>query len=291
MLILILMSWCPSASAYVRSQTTDGLAISWGQSCIPYFLNERGSDDVDLASLERAVLDSFDAWGANACTGLQLVYGGLTPTDGVGYQTSGANANVVVFREGSSDWIHPRDVIALTTVTYCKRIGGQCTYIGQILDADIEMNGAFVGFSISDNPSLNRFDLQNSLTHEVGHLLGFDHNCSEAAQSCSEQDRLATMYESAPAEEIQKRSLEPDDLDGVCNVYPRMDPLPDCDEEIGEGMIIGDGGVYVEQELETQGCACNAMGTQRPGSDLAFYAFLCSLLCLGRWFLGRRAAG
>ena len=125
----------------------------------------------------------------------------------------------MVFQRLEADWIHPRDVIALTTVTYCRQAGGLCKYIGHILDADIELNGAYVAFSVDDNHG-SAFRCSEPLTHEVGHLIGFDHNCSEAAGSCSRRDREATMYESAPAEEVQKRTLAADDLEGVCAVYP-----------------------------------------------------------------------
>jgi MYXO-CTERM domain-containing protein len=54
-------------------------------------------------------------------------------------------------------------------------------------------------------------DVQNTVTHEAGHTLGLAHST----------DSTATMAASAPAGEIAKRSLHPDDLQGICAIYPR----------------------------------------------------------------------
>ena len=40
------------------------------------------------------------------------------------------------------------------------------------------------------------------------------------------------MYESAPAEEVQKRTLAADDLEGVCAVYPIEASGQKCEETV-----------------------------------------------------------
>ena len=45
---------------------------------------------------------------------------------------------------------------------------------GEILDADIEMNGGEFLFSNSRHPRDLHYDVRNTLTHEVGHFLGLD---------------------------------------------------------------------------------------------------------------------
>lgn len=214
-----------TAAAYERSTTSSGAPLEWNQRVIHFVLNDAGSDDIELAPLEAEVERAFQPWTEHDCATLEFPYDGLTPggadVEDIGFDLDGPNENVVVFREAREDWRvidpstgRPREatVIAVTTVTFCEEKGGQCDLPGEILDADIEVNGAFFRFSIDETPPQNRFDLRNTLTHEVGHLLGFDHT----------PDTEATMFASAPVRETKKRSLEEDDINALCDVYTRI---------------------------------------------------------------------
>ncbi len=123
-----------------------------------------------------------------------------------------------------------RSVVALTSVLYDPRDG-------RILDADIEVN-AWDGTNVTATlqiPATNGWyftcgaplgtictkygqdgcsylDLQNTVTHEVGHFLGLAHNTADPA---------ATMYPVAAPGEVSKRTLSPDDVAGVCAIYPQ----------------------------------------------------------------------
>ena len=63
-------------------------------------------------------------------------------------------------------------------------------------------------------------DIQNTLTHEIGHVIGLDH----VEQSGS------TMEPSAPLGETRKRILDPGTQAGFCHVYPAHQLTPPCDE-------------------------------------------------------------
>src|SRR5204862_6586571 len=79
-------------------------------------------------------------------------------------------------------------------------------------------------------------DLQNTLTHEFGHLLGLDHNCygsadrsrgidqnGHAVPDCNRAPpavQEATMYASVMRGDVARRDLSADDIDGVCAIYP-----------------------------------------------------------------------
>ena len=91
--------------------------------------------------------------------------------------------------------------IALTTTTYD-------VYTGQIVDADVEVNGE--GFVFSTSVPTQVMDIHNTMAHEAGHTLGLDHSSS----------RDATMWEDADSGETKKRDLTQDDIDGLCFVYP-----------------------------------------------------------------------
>lgn len=217
LLVLTTLITCgSSAFGFVRSRTQEsGDVISWTTRCIPFHVHDQGSDDLPLQQVVDAALDSFDAWVEPACSAVEFYYQGLTNDNRVGYLKGAPNINTVVFRESADDWEHQRGVIAVTTVTYCAGVARGCPFAGAILDADIEMNGGEFTFSDTNDIRRIRFDLRNTLTHEVGHLLGLDHT------SVAE----ATMFPSAPPGEASKSTLHQDDIQGVCDIYPAETPL------------------------------------------------------------------
>jgi hypothetical protein len=132
-----------------------------------------------------------------------------------------------------------RSVVALTSVLYDPRSG-------RIYDADIEINGwdgtnrgnpiasplPDHGWYFTCYPALSQptpcstygqdncgyIDLQNTVTHEVGHFVGFAHVPAHSASAPPET--WSTMEEHTAPGETWMRSLSPDDAAGVCAVYP-----------------------------------------------------------------------
>src|SRR5512136_1871353 len=68
-------------------------------------------------------------------------------------------------------------------------------------------------------------DLRNTVTHEMGHVLGFAHDSA----------RASAMNGQASAGETAKRTLQPDDVEGMCSVYPRGADTSTCGETGGCG--------------------------------------------------------
>lgn len=231
-----------------------------------------GTPASDPAAASAAVQKSFDTWmhathpgEAAPCTNLKLVFGGTTPDIAVG----GDNQNVVVWRSGQCNKVLPpgdpcwsnsgdcaskyncwegsdASVLALTTVSYGKSSG-------QIFDADIELNGwdgqsptAPPGFyytcldppaalcTLLGGPGCIEWDVQNTVTHEAGHVLGLAHNCDSTTPTCP--DPNATMYPKARMGETSKRDLQPDDIDGICTLYP-PDKGCGCGSTGAEGLL------------------------------------------------------
>jgi MYXO-CTERM domain-containing protein len=63
-------------------------------------------------------------------------------------------------------------------------------------------------------------DVQNTITHELGHVLGLMHSDTSAD---------LVMYPSAPPGELTKRTLKDDDRDGLLSLYgtePAANPAP-----------------------------------------------------------------
>ena len=193
------------------------LPVCWSERTITYHLNAMGSEDLRgqdgtlSFAFEDAVQSSFSAWSAPSCAHLAFEYGGLTDEDRVGFFRDGKDKNLIIWQE---DWPYADDTaFALTSVTFNAATG-------TISDVDIEFNGDNFTWAIKELPSVNEVDLQNTLTHEVGHFIGFDHSPIPAA----------TMYESAPQGETSKRTLAQDDIDAVCDVYT---PVSDDDGGCG----------------------------------------------------------
>jgi hypothetical protein len=176
---------------------------------------------------------------------------------------------VVKFR--SDSWCRPADsptgspvcydmaAAAITTVTYQNKPMDP-SLDGIIIDADIELNAVrnmFYDADLTPNPqpTLGRqaSDLWNTLTHELGHLQGFDHTCRsgfDGIPSCTvdgqgkpvlscgtvmngrltnpayQQIFDSTMYPFEDPRETKKRIPKADDLSAVIEVYPAAsDPL------------------------------------------------------------------
>jgi MYXO-CTERM domain-containing protein len=249
-ILLVAMGVSSPATGYVRTTTQVGEPISWPDACVPFHLHQAGSADVSFGKVLAAFRNALEAWEQVACGGATLDYQGVTDVSWTGFRKDAPNVNVVVFREDPSEWVFAPSAFAVTTVTYCENLSGGCTYLGQIRDTDIEVNGAFWEFTADLAGAPPRVDLENTLAHEVGHALGLAHSPTEGA----------TMLKDAAPGDTSKRSLHADDIAGVCDIYPRDDaatcapypvegdyfaPAREADAGAAGGASPGDGGCSV----------------------------------------------
>lgn len=182
--------------------------VHWGRRCVQYKVNVRGSAGIPTGpdgqlteALLTNIVESFDIWNRADCSNFRMEYAGLTTQDLADFDSEGGiagNENTITWLD---DWPYDRSAYALTSVTFDARNG-------RIQDADIELNDDVYQFTDDDNNII--VDVRNTMTHEVGHLLGLDHS----------NERDATMFFSAAEGETKKRSLEQDDVDGLCTIYP-----------------------------------------------------------------------
>ena len=198
--------------------------IFWPQACVPWELHDQGIATIpDVAELERMVVDSFEPWRSADCASIDPVYAGRNPVAAVGpgSDPNNFNGNLILFAQ--EGWPNAPRVQALTSVTY--RVS-----TGEIVDADIHVNAQFFTVNEVDpaSPDLAIMDLQNTMTHEVGHFLGLDHTEEATFTGDSGQWREATMFASAELGEVRKRSLEVDDINGICAIYPRRSDDESC---------------------------------------------------------------
>ena len=195
------------ARAFVR-ETADGTGVPlyWPDQPVSYAINApcAGSQE-DAAVCLAAVQASFDTWTQPSCTVLRFDYQGTTDRTDVGYLNDpGAdNVNLVIWH--LQDWpaAYGTQALALTTNTYDPSTG-------IIVDSDLEVNGVDYLWRVLATEDTRYMDIANTITHEAGHFIGLDHV----------KDPGETMYPTAPPGEISKRVLSPDDIDGVCSIYP-----------------------------------------------------------------------
>jgi hypothetical protein len=229
------------ASAYVQYQIFDkdtgmltGVYFHWTRSCVQVTAYPNDITEMTRDQVMAAATGAAGVWSTSAlpCTFIDVqVSASSEPT-----RTAQSDYyNVLVFRNPWCDPAHPElcqpDALALTSVWGGKKSG-------TISNADIEVNTEFfVWGDLATQPANGKQDLQNALTHEMGHLLGLDHNCftpsTDPARQTNNLGQLvpdcfnapqaiqdATMYTKAEPGDLAKRTLTADDQQAMCDLYP-----------------------------------------------------------------------
>ena len=247
------------AQAFVRYLTDDNAKFFWAQASVPItgYSNDFTQTSMTIDQVGGALQGAAAAWSkeTNSCTYLELVPELSTaPTplavnDGHNSLIFHSGAWCHVGADGKCNVDYDASALAVTTDTANTRTG-------QIYDADVEVN--LVDYQWADlvqDPNLTGdMDLQNALTHELGHLIGLDHTCFDPLTSmsgvrpdgddglpipdcatASTEVQATTMFPSAMPGDTQKRTLAPDDLNAVCTIYSVNNPPPPPGTDVNGG--------------------------------------------------------
>ncbi len=204
------------AWAFVCIEPSGGTPTpTWYTRQVDFVANPNLAELYDTA--ETDLQRSFAEWTGVSCSDMSLRYTGTADGVTAGFQDGGPNQNVLVhiLRD---EWPHDRSALALTTPTFR-------TNTGELLDADVEFNERFLFLNadVECNDLFRQQDLENTLTHELGHVIGLNHPDFTQDPSLAE----ATMAFNSQRCETSKRSLESDDISGICTIYPSgEDPAP-----------------------------------------------------------------
>lgn len=187
------------------------VGFAWPTRTVGYRLNQEGSDDFPspqgpiAPELEAVLRESVETWNEPDCSNFEFEFEGLTEAE----YDERDGVNVVVFVE--EGWPYQTSAVAITSVTAFTN--------GEIVNADMELNGQTHNFGFAEQSGATVWDIGNTVTHEAGHMLGLDHTAVDGA----------TMEFDASKGEIDKRTLHPDDIDGLCTIYPVGEDPPNDD--------------------------------------------------------------
>jgi hypothetical protein len=238
---------------FVRATTKYGGRLHWGGSCVFMTVDSLGTSEIPFADELDAIQAAMNTWNDQpGCSYVRFMMDAPEPLE-----ASYDGKNVIKFRQDK--WCHagvcdvpkniyPHNANAITTLVYVERNGAPDD--GTILDADTEINAVNDSYAVhcetgcETTPPLKGdiFDLQNTMTHELGHTLGLAHTCDDMhvpydpalapvddtgqpIPSCSDPDLPpkvtgAVMYNFQAPMQISKRTLSPDDVNAVCTIYP-----------------------------------------------------------------------
>jgi len=277
-------AWCQSCTVtrtplscaqpcYCPVETNEAAhPLYWDRACIQVSVEDDPGSGFTTEDLDAVVDRSFGAWtgldcGEGRTPGFQIQRtDDRARCDRSEYVSGEGNANsVVVVNEGWTEREgHDSAAFALTTTFFLLNTG-------EIIDADMELNETNWNFTVCPAEGCidGQVDLENTITHEAGHFFGLAH-----AESGSD----ATMWACADEGDVNKRTLEADDIEGMCTIYGEG-ALP-------EGCSFSNrGGFDPYCADDRDGCGCRVAGAPGRSEDASWPLLLGGL---GLAFAGRR---
>ena len=268
---------CDTCTVAPGECVSEGIPLSWPVSCINYAIQKDASKRAGYDEVSAAADAAFQSWRNVTCsTGVTpaLEFLNLGPVECARHEYNdqsksfGGNANVIIFHDDGGDVAAMDQQLAITTVTFNVNTG-------EIYDADIEVDSSKPISTSTPVPAL-QYDLQSILTHEVGHFLGMAHS----NVPCAGGPDCATMDAVYRTGSDDFRTLEADDIAGICTIYPTGRAAIDnaCAPRHG---FSGECGVP-----SRKGCCTTAPGGASTGGGEAAFAMI---LGVGLWVArGRR---
>jgi len=185
---VILLAWIGAAAAW------EDIGAVWEPSAfpIPYTIAEALGGGLDEDEAVAAIQAAFQTWEDAGC-GVSFAYQGRDSGEGFGGIDG---VSVVYFIE--SGWPEEPTLLSVPAIA----VDG-----ATIVEADLAFNGEHFSWSV-DGDGVSHFDLQGSVTHEVGHLLGLWHTTDPDAS-------LNDFLNGKP----EARTLGDDDIEGLCALY------------------------------------------------------------------------
>ena len=211
LLVFFLFASFSPVHAYKLETNDNGQPLHWSSSNFPVSYKVTANPPINADAFIGAVQQSFNTWQGVGNATISFQYAGTTGTREPAFD--GEN-NIIMGNK-----ITGNDVVGQSYIYYTVDTG-------EILDVDIVLNS---GYAWSTDGSPGKMDVQNTATHEIGHLCGLD-------DLYANEDREKTMYGYIDYGETKKRTLDPDDMAGLAAIYPQGS---DSDDSGGGGSGCG----------------------------------------------------
>jgi Matrixin len=263
-----------------RGCVLEGLRLGYDSGCLSFAVAAGGTDAIGLtaAQFSKIVERAFERWqevdcGGGATPGIFVQNAGIVEAS-TPYSCDGERNQGVWLLE--VNWARTRlsdNALGNTFAEFSERTG-------EIFDADVQLN---VEKLLEDAPEGAITEaLLAVATHEAGHVLGLDHSDVPAI--------MATQY---AAGELVGRELTPDDIDGICDLWPPEGAPKRCPRAIvPEGALDADSCAAALEEAEfmtqapapTDGCSLSAAPLRGFSTAAPFGLGMAALA----WILGAR---
>jgi MYXO-CTERM domain-containing protein len=202
-----------AASAYELKTDSSRSVVTFAGKQMVFQLQPPTPAGLTAAEVKSAAQAAMDAWSAACRLSLGTEAG------------SSSESSVGAIRFVESNWSHDANALAVTVVKIEEASH-------RIVGADIELNAQshrFRALAANSLPGGVYDDLQNALTHELGHAIGLGHSA----------DLTAVMSAQTAKGEVSKRALKADDVAGAAALYGKLLDVPPqaaAMQDLAEGM-------------------------------------------------------
>ncbi len=236
----------------------DGPFLHWGKNYLPVPYAISADTFPGHADYIEAIDRGFQTWQNQERSRMTFVAVGCSK--GARNLNDGINHVILI----TKSWPFDTAAIAITRNFY---LAGDSPRAGMILDSDILLNG--VNHDFTTFAQSGKHDVQNILTHEVGHFIGLGHEVTPFNSD-------AAMFAQASPNELKKRTLKANDVGGLLAAY----------EGPGEKTTPSPGPSCIIRDSTAASCLATHQPDTRPPS-LGWMVALAALALVVR-LIGRR---